>query len=325
MLIRQIAVLGGTGFVGQSLCNRLSKEGYKLKVLTRNREYNKNLILIPNLSLVQTDIHESENLNHHIANCNLVINLVGILNEKGNNGKGFRHAHVELAEKLIAACEKNGIKRLIQMSALNADVNGSSHYLRTKGEAEDRLHSNNIGLNVTSFQPSVIFGSRDSFFNRFSDLLKITPLFFPLACHQAKFAPVYVLDVVEMIIRSIKDPNSYGQIYQLCGPKTYTLKDLVDYTASVIGLNRTVIPLNDFLSMTQAFVFDFIPGKPFSRDNYLSTKADSICSCNDLARYNISARSIESIVPHYLSTSSTQFFYNKIRKKNSMGHYTDIL
>ncbi len=308
------------------MCDRLSKEGYKLKVLTRNREYNKeNLIIIPGLDLVQTDIHNSENLEHHLTDCDAVINLVGILNEKGNNGNGFRHAHVELAKKLIDACEKNGIKRFLQMSALNADVNGPSHYLRTKGEAEDRLHSNSTWLNVTSFRPSVIFGSKDSFFNRFSDLLKLTPLFFPLACHQAKFSPVYVLDVVEMMIRSLNDPNSYGQKYQLCGPKTYTLKELVDYTASITSLNRTIIPLNNFLSLIQATVFDFIPGKPFSRDNYLSTKSDSICQCNDLARYNINASSIESIVTQYLTTSSSRFFYNKIRKKNSIGHYTDIL
>lgn len=317
MLIKRIAILGGTGFVGQSLCNRLSKEGYKLKVLTRNREYNKeNLILIPGLDLVQTNIHDPENLGSHLANCDVVINLVGILNEKGNSGKGFRHAHVELAEKLLKACKENGIHRLLQMSALNADEKkGQSHYLRTKGEAEELLHSNNSWLNVTSFRPSIIFGINDSFFNRFANLLKITPLFFPLACHQAKFAPVYVLDVVEMIARSIKDPKSYGQKFQLCGPEIYTLKELVSYTANTIGLNRNIIPLSDFLSLIQATIFDFIPGKPFSRDNYLSTKVDSICKCNDLARYNIKATSIESVVPHYLTMYSIHSLYNEIRKK----------
>ena len=317
MLIKRIAILGGTGFVGQSLCNRLSKEGYKIKVLTRSREYNKeNLILIPGLDLVQTNIHDPVNLKFHFANCDVVINLVGILNEKGNSGKGFRHAHVDLAEKILIACKENGIHRLLQMSALNADEkNGKSHYLRTKGEAENLLHSNNAWLDVTSFRPSIIFGRNDSFFNRFANLLKITPLFFPLACHQAKFAPVYVLDVVEMVALSIKDPKSYGQKFELCGPEIYTLKDLVSYTANVIGLKRTIIPLNDFLSLIQATVFDFIPGKPFSRDNYLSTKVNSICQCNDLARYNIKATSIESVVPYYLTKSSIHSLYNEIRKK----------
>lgn len=315
MRIKRIAILGGTGFVGRSLCNRLSQEGYELKVLTRSREYNRDdLIVLPGLELVQTNIHDPEKLKLHLSDCDAVINLVGILNEKGNSGKGFKHAHVELVEKLISACNENGIKRLLQMSALNADAtNGKSHYLRSKGEAEDLLHSNNSRINVTSFRPSVIFGKHDSFFNRFAGLLKITPLFFPLACHATKFAPVYVLDVAEMMARSLNDPKSYNQRFQLCGPKTYSLKDLVNYTAQTLGLKRTIISLNDILSRIQATFFDFVPGKPFSTDNYLSAKTDSVCECNDLARYNIQATAIESIVPQYLNNTSNRSAYMQFR------------
>ena len=123
MLIKKIAILGGSGFVGQSLCNRLSEDGYKLKVPTRNREYSQeNLILLPNLELVETDIHNSKNLKKLLVDCDAVINLVGILNEKGNKGEGFKKVHVKLIENLISACEINGIRRVIQMSALNADA-----------------------------------------------------------------------------------------------------------------------------------------------------------------------------------------------------------
>ncbi len=315
MLIKKIAILGGTGFVGRSLCNRLSQEGYELKVLSRSREYNRDdLIVLPGLELVQTNIHDPEKLKLNLSDCDAVINLVGILNEKGNSGKGFKHAHVELAEKLISACSENGIQRLLQMSALNADtINGKSHYLRTKGEAEDLLHSNNAGINVTSFRPSIIFGENDSFFNRFASLLKMTPLFFPLACHATKFAPVYVLDVAEMMTRSLNDPKSYNKKFQLCGPQTYSLKDLVNYTAQALGLKRKIISLNDILSRIQATVFDFVPGKPFSTDNYLSAKKDSVCECNDLTRYNIQATAIESIVPQYLNNTSYRSHYTEFR------------
>lgn len=317
MLIKRIAVLGGTGFVGLSLCNRLSRAGYELKVLTRSREYNRdNLLVLPGLELVQTNVHDPERLKHHLADCDAVINLIGILNEKGNSGKGFKQAHVELVEKLIDACSENGIKRFLQMSALNADAtNGKSHYLRTKGEAEDLLHSNNAGINITSFRPSVIFGNHDSFFNRFASLLKMTPLFFPLACHATKFAPVYVLDIAEIMARSLNDPDSYNQKLQLCGPQTYSLKDLVNYTAQTLGLQRTIISLNDILSRIQATVFDFVPGKPFSTDNYLSAKTDSVCECNDLARYNIQPTAIESIVPQYLNNTSYRSAYMQFRRE----------
>ena len=197
MLIKKIAILGGTGFVGSLLCNRLSKEGFYLKILTRNREYNReDIILLPNAELIEADVNNLNNLNECLRDCDAVINLIGILNEKSNNGDGFKLVHVELIKNLIKACKKNNIRRFIQMSALNADAkNGMSFYLKTKGQAEKLLHTNTIGMKVTSFRPSVIFGKKDSFFNRFSNLLKITPLFFPLACHKTKFAPVYVLDV----------------------------------------------------------------------------------------------------------------------------------
>ena len=316
MLIKKIAILGGTGFVGQSLCNRLSKDGYKLKVPTRNREYNRdNLILLPNLELIETDIHNSDDLKELLIDCDAVINLVGILNEKRNNGKVFRKVHVELVKNLISICKVHGIRRILQISALGADAkNGKSFYLKTKGEAEKLLRSNSVGIKTTILKPSVIFGKKDSFFNRFAKLLKICPFFFPLACYKTKFSPIYVLDVVEMIAKSINDPNSYNKSYQLCGPKTYSLKNLISFTSETLDLKCVIIPLNNTLSYFQARVFDFLPNKPFSTDNYLSAQTDSICECNDLFRYNIKPTAIEDIVPQYLAGYKYNSFYSMFRK-----------
>ena len=312
MLIKKIVVLGGTGFVGSSLCNRLSKEGYQIKILTRNREYNReNLILLPNVDLIETDVGNLNNLNQHLIGCDMVINLIGILNEKGNVGDGFKKVHVELIKKLIKACEKNGIRRFMYVSALNADSkNAKSFYLKTKGKAEELLHSNKIGMKVTSFRPSVIFGKSDSFFNRFANLLKMTPIFFPLACYKTKFAPIYVLDLVEMVIKAINDSSSYDRKFNLCGPKIYTLKDLVEYTAKTMDKKCIIIPLNNFFSLMQAKIFDFIPGKPFSTDNYLSAQTDSICKSNDLKLYNINPTPIEDIVPKYINNYNYDSFYS---------------
>jgi len=314
MLIKKIVVLGGTGFVGSSLCNRLSKEGYQIKILTRNREYNReNLILLPNVDLIETDVGNLNNLNQHLIGCDMVINLIGILNERGNVGDGFKKVHVELIKKLIKACEKNGIRRFMYVSALNADSkNAKSFYLKTKGKAEELLHSNKIGMKVTSFRPSVIFGKSDSFFNRFANLLKMTPIFFPLACYKTKFAPIYVLDLVEMVIKAINDSSSYDRKFNLCGPKIYTLKDLVAYTAKTMDKKCIIIPLNNFFSLMQAKIFDFIPGKPFSTDNYLSAQTDSICKSNDLKLYNINPTPIEDIVPKYINNYNYDSFYSDL-------------
>ena len=314
MLIKKIVVLGGTGFVGSSLYNRLSKEGYQIKILTRNREYNReNLILLPNVDLIETDVGNLNNLNQHLIGCDMVINLIGILNERGNVGDGFKKVHVELIKKLIKACEKNGIRRFMYLSALNADSkNAKSFYLKTKGKAEELLHSNKIGMKVTSFRPSVIFGKSDSFFNRFANLLKMTPIFFPLACYKTKFAPIYVLDLVEMVIKAINDSSSYDRKFNLCGPKIYTLKDLVAYTAKTMDKKCIIIPLNNFFSLMQAKIFDFIPGKPFSTDNYLSAQTDSICKSNDLKLYNINPTPIEDIVPKYINNYNYDSFYSDL-------------
>lgn len=300
MKIRTLCVLGGTGFVGRTLVQRLVGEGREVRVLTRYRERHRDLLVLPTLELVQADVHDPQTLIEHFKDCDAVVNLVGILNEKGHDGRGFWTAHVELARKVVEACRGTGVRRLLHMSALNADAtHGPSHYLRTKGEAEDLAHAA-AGLQVTSFRPSVIFGPGDSFFNRFAKLLKLTPGIFPLACPQARFSPVYVGDVAAAFGAALDDRTSVGRRYELCGPRSYTLEQLVQYTARRAGLKRWIAGLSDGLSRLQAGVFEYLPGKPFSYDNYLSLQADSVCRENGLMSLGITPTPVEAVVPGYL-------------------------
>ena len=317
MLIRNICILGGTGFVGRCLANRLARDGYALRVLTRDRERNRAaLILLPKLDLFEANVHDPAQLATHFEGCDAVVNLVGILNEPGRDGSGFRFAHVALAEKVVASCRRAGVRRLLHMSALNADArSGPSHYLRSKGEAEDIVHQA-AELCATSFRPSVIFGPEDSFFNRFADLLRFMPLAFPLACATARFAPVYVDDVVEAFARALTNPDCYGRRLDLCGPRIYTLEQLVRYTARCIGVRRLIVPLPDFLSRIQAAVFDFVPGKPFSTDNYLSTKVDSVSAHNALEALGIVPTPLEAVVPLYLSRKFERARYDQFRSRS---------
>ena len=194
-----ICILGGTGFVGRQLANRLAHYGYRVLILTRRRERHRRLIVNPNIVLLEADVHDSANLLRHFEGVEAIINLVGILNESGKKGTGFRRVHVELPEKIVAAAAASGVTRLLHMSALNADASEqNSLYLKTKGEGENLVHAAaGQQLVVTSFRPSVIFGAEDRFFNRFATLLKLSRPVFPLACPNSRFAPVYVTDVVE--------------------------------------------------------------------------------------------------------------------------------
>ncbi len=325
MRFERIAVLGGCGFVGNSLCNRLAQENRQLRVLTRNRERNReNMILLPNLELVQADVHEPDELDRHLAGCDAVINLVGILSEPGNDGKLFHRVHVELAEKLLACCKKNGIHRILQMSALNASAQGTSHYMRSVGQAEDLLHRNDGTIHVTSFQPSVIFGPRDEFFNAFARLSGYIPICFPLACPNTRFQPVYVLDVAEMMARALDDPLSYGKRFRLVGPQILSFAELVRYTMTVSGRRRVLIPLPDGIARIQARLFDLLGPllalvgieKMFSVDIYNSLQQDSVSEHNDLDFYGIQATSLESVVPAYLANRTQRGRYSLLRSQS---------
>ncbi len=314
---QQICVLGGSGFVGQRIVSTLVAEGHTVRVLTRRRERHRELLVLPTVEVVDADVHNLDDLKQQFAGQDTVINLIGILNEKRDNGKGFYHVHVELAQKVIEACKSQGVKRLLHMSALNADAaTGSSYYLRSKGEAEQRVHATQ-GIKVTSFRPSVIFGPGDSFINRFAELLRMTPGIMPLACGQSRFAPVFVGDVAQAFARSLDNPATYGQRYNLCGPHEYTLQQLVQYTAQLMGLKRRVISLGKFNSWLQANILQYFPGKPFSRDNYRSLQMPSTCKKGEHVLQNvfgIEPMSIEAEVPRYLINRVSRENYMDLRR-----------
>lgn len=302
MPLDNICILGGTGFVGSHLTNRLCQLNLNVTLLVRNAERAKHLAVLPNVRFIECDIYNPQHLERHLAHADVAINLVGILNERGHNGDGFRRAHLDLPRKLLTACQQNKVPRILHMSALNADANsGPSHYLRSKGDGENHLHTFAGACAVTSFRPSVIFGPGDSFFNRFAGLLKLSPGFFPLACSGAKFAPVYVGDVVDAFIHALQDKNTYGKHYDLCGPEIFSLRELVTYTARTIGLHTRVLALPDILARIQAQVLEYMPGKPFSIDNYNSLKVDSICRSG-----NPMPTSVSAVVPWYLGATGQQ-------------------
>jgi uncharacterized protein YbjT (DUF2867 family) len=234
-----------------------------------------------------------------------VINLVGILHEKhpgridkpGARRGSFHEVHIELPRKVLHACAEKGVRRLLHMSALNADPTAESAYLRSKGVAEalvleagmpnqenERWYLDGpkfvhgYGLDITVFRPSVIFGREDKFLNTFARLLEMFPIL-PLANPNAKFQPIFVEDVARAYVRSIDNRDTFGQRYDLCGPYVYTLKELVQYVAKVKGRRPLIIGLPDWLSYLQAAVLEKLPGPLMTRDNFNSMKKDNVCEC----------------------------------------------
>ncbi len=315
-----ICIIGGTGFVGRHLIYRLAQAGHRLRVLTRRRERHRNLIVIPEVTLVETNIHNSKQLRVQMAGCETVINLAGILNEGRPKQNRFQLVHAELPRRIIEAANAIKVRRFLHMSALNASSSEpNSCYLRTKGEGEDLVHQAAGGLKVTSFRPSVIFGPDDDFFNRFQGLLRMIPLMFPLACPESRFAPVYVGDVAKAFSKALSDKSSFGKRYELCGPQQFTLRELVQYTARNSGLKRKIIGLGNMASRLQAHVLGLVPGKPFSLDNYYSLQHPSVCTDPGLERLGITPTPIDAIVPMYLGDRHTRARYHDWRRYAGRG------
>jgi NADH dehydrogenase len=284
------------------LCAALARDGWRITVPTRDPVRAQHLAPIPSLKLVPADIHEPRALADLLAGQQAAVNLVGILNERGRSGSGFARTHVELVRKLVEACRRQRVERLVHVSALNADADhGASLYLRSKGRGE-RVVREECGddLAWTILAPSVIFGPRDDFVNRFARLLRAIPLALPLARPAARFAPVWVGDVVAAIQRALVDDRVARESYELCGPERLTLREIVCRVRDRLGLARAVVGLPDFAARLQAAVCDFVPGKPFSTDNYRSLLVDSVCRVNGLARLGIKAQPLDAILPSYL-------------------------
>jgi NADH dehydrogenase len=206
-----------------------------------------------------------------------------------------------MVESTVRGALAAGVGAYLHMSALNADPAGPSEYLRSKGRGEAvALAATEQGLAVTVFRPSVIFGPGDGLFNRFASLLRLLPGPFPLACADARFAPVYVGDVATAMLRALQDPLSRGQSYELCGPRTFALRDILAYTGNRMGRKVRVVALSDRLARLQARIFEKLPGKPFSTDNYLSLQIDSLCREDGLGRLGIAATDVDAVVPGYL-------------------------
>lgn len=307
-----IALIGGSGFVGRNLLPALTARGHSCTVLTRDPELCRELCLVPGVRLLRVDPYNAEALAAALEGMDAAINLVGILNERGRSGKGFHRAHVTLTENLVSACQASGVERILYVSALNAGSENpkASHYLRSKGEAEDRLRAS--GLKYTIVQPSIIFGEGDSFFNRFAGLLRYLPVL-PLACPGARMQPVWVGDVVEAIAVALEIPQAVGQTYPLVGPKDTTLIQLVRFTAHAMGKKRLIMGLPDAVSRVQGLVFDFVPGKPFSSDNYRSLKIDNVSAYNALPELGIEPRPYNGLVRSYLGGSSLQKRLDSLR------------
>jgi NADH dehydrogenase len=298
-----VLVLGGSGFVGRHLVAALAVGGITVTVPSRHRERAKHLLPLPTVEVVETDIMAPGALEALARGKQAVINLVGILHGD------FERMHVELPLAVVAACRARGVGRLLHMSALGAAASAPSEYLRTKAKGEQAALAA-TDLAVTAFRPSVIFGPEDAFLNTFAALARMFPVL-PIACPQARFQPVYVADVAQAMSRTLGDQSTHGKTYELCGPRQYTLKELVELVCEMTGRHRAVLGLSDRLSYWQAFVMEKLPGKLITRDNLRSMQVPNVCA--GAFPFGIRPRALEAEAPAYLAPAGPRERYPRFR------------
>ncbi|MDK9702015.1 MAG: complex I NDUFA9 subunit family protein [Sulfuritalea sp.] len=301
--MKNLLIIGGTGFLGTAivgeLARRVASADFCLTLPTRRRDRARHLLVLPTAQVVDADVHDPATLARLMVGQDAVISLVGIL--KGGEGEpygqGFARAHVELPKKIAAAAKAAGVSRALHVSALKAAADAPSGYLRSKAAGEAVLRE--AGLDLTLFRPSVIFGPGDSFLTLFARLAKIAP-FFPLAGAAARFQPVWVGDVAAAVADSLLRAESIGAAYDLCGPKQYSLRELVSYAAEVSGHPRAVVGLPEAIAWLQAWAMEFIPNGPMTRDNIRSMRVASVCDSGCALPFGRIATPLELVAPTYL-------------------------
>ena len=318
--MNNILVIGGTGFVGRAVCERLVQRngggGGRITVPTRRLAHGLRVRSLPTVELVQADVHDDAALAQLVAGQDAVINLVAILH---GTAQAFQKVHVDLPRRLAAACVAGGVRRLVHVSALGVGADAPSNYLRSKTAGEAALKA--AKLDLTVWRPSVIFGAEDRFMNLFATLQAVAPLL-PLAGSDARFQPVWVEDVASAIVMSLDRPDSIGRSFEAVGPKVYTLSMLARLAGRWSGHERPQLALPGPLARLQALAMECLPGEPLmSRDNLDSMRVASVGtgSMPGLEALGITATALEAVVPAYLGSAQGRARYDRMRAGTGRG------
>lgn len=296
-------IFGGTGFLGRYITQELAKRGYRIKIATRMPESAYDVKLFGNVGQIvpyQCDYHNADSINQAVSGCDVVINLVGILFEKGKNK--FQRIHTELPEAIAKACAERSVDRFIHVSALGVDQS-QSRYAASKKAGEERVLK--AFPNATILRPSVVFGSGDSFFNMFARLSTLLPALPLIGGGHTKFQPVYVGDIADAIGLVADDmTGAYeGETYALGGLEILSFKEVYERIFTETGRSTALVPVPWFIAKIQGMVFGLLPKPLLTVDQVRSLKTDNVVpeGAKGFSDLGIEPTPIDSVLPDYLS------------------------
>ncbi len=297
-----ITVFGGSGFLGRHLVSRLAKQGWIIRIAVRRpsaANFLKPLGDVGQITPVRAPIQDALAVRDAVQGARAVVNLVGILYEKG--GRDFATIHTRGAHGIATAAAETGVRRLVHVSAIGADLHGEAEYARSKGAGEAAVKT--AFPAATILRPSVVFGPEDDFFNRFAAMARLSPALPLIGGGETKFQPVYVGDVADAIAKCLVDPATAGQTYELGGPRVYTFKALMELVLAQIGRERLLLPLPFALAEFEARFLELLPVPPLTRDQVKLLRRDNVVSPGalTLTDLGIQPTAAESILPMYMA------------------------
>ena len=296
-----IGLFGGSGFLGVNLMRLLTKLDYRVKVATRNpylKGYLKPLGNPGQIELFKTNIFNSEEVKQVLKNCDLAINLVGILHE--TRKQKFNNIHSRFPYLLCNLCNELGIKNLIHVSALGVRERHISQYMQSKLQGEKNIQDNFKPSVI--LRPSVIFGPEDKFFNTFASIAQFSPFLPLIGGGKTKFAPIYVGDVAKAIVKVLELNNLKPKIYELDGPENYSFKELMEILLTEIKKKRFLIPIPFGVAKFQSYFLQMMPNPLLTPDQVEMLKYNNIVSGDypTLKDLGITGTAIQSILPKYI-------------------------
>jgi len=299
-----VTVFGGSGFLGRHVVRALAQQQYRIRVAVRRPElcgYLRPMGRVGQIHAVQANLRYPDSVAAAVRDADAVVNLVGILFERGR--QRFDDVQTKGAETVALAAKTVGAS-LVHVSAIGANENSPSVYAQSKAEGERLVLA--AVPSATIVRPSIVFGQEDDFFNRFAALARLAPaLPLPGGGH-TRFQPVFVGDVAAAIAKAVDGGTKPGAVYELGGPDVHTFKELMEFTLATIQRRRLLIPLPFGLMRLKAMFLQFAPKPLITPDQVELLKNDNVVS--DAARHDgrtlealgIIPESLEAIVPSYL-------------------------
>jgi uncharacterized protein YbjT (DUF2867 family) len=298
----QVTIFGGTGFIGRYVVDKLADLGVTIKVATRHPQsvyFLRTAGSVGQVVPVVCDIHNDASVAHAVAGSDWIINLVGVLTEKGKNN--FDNVHAEFPARLAKAARAANASRFIQISALGADKNAKSHYACSKAQGEANVLAE--FPNATILRPSIVFGPEDSFFNRFARMASIAPFLPLIGGGKTMFQPVYVGDVVTAIMNCLtSNKDVQGKIFELAGPEQLSFKDCLQRMMDITQLPRHLVPVPFAVAKMKGAVLQCLPGQVLTLDQVRSLQSDNIISNANptLKDLGVTMTPLDAILPSYL-------------------------